>query len=74
MHKKGDSEKFIRYLCHEWAKGLSPDELKHPSYLSFKEWASLKGYSHYWKFRSSVSADYDAEMWFDQEFKQMWRR
>jgi hypothetical protein len=28
----------------------------------------------YLDFRSTAGADYDAEMWFDQELKQTWRR
>ena len=71
--KKADCEKFIRALCHQWARGLSDDELKHPSFLSFKAWLSSNGFSHYLNFRAVPSPDYVAEMWFDQELKQTGR-
>jgi hypothetical protein len=74
--KKPEAEKAIRYLCHEWGKAnnIRPDPNEHPSFSAFKRWLSEKGYSHYLNFRSRMGADYDAEMWFDQEFKQTWRR
>lgn len=74
--KKDDCEKAIRALCHDWseARGLTGAQLEHPSFSDFKSWLSERGYSRYLDFRSVMGADYDAEMWFDQEFKQMWRR
>jgi hypothetical protein len=74
--KKSDAEQAIRQLCDEWAREaqLTEADLKHPSYSTFKSWLSAKGYSHYLNFRSVAGADYDAELWFDQEFNQTWRR
>jgi hypothetical protein len=73
--KKEDCEKAIRYLCHEWAKarGIPDPPIDQPSFSDFKAWLVEKGYSYYLNFRSVMGADYDAEMWFDQEFKQTWR-
>lgn len=71
--KKAECETAIRHLCHEWARGLSEAELVHPSYSWFKSWLSDNHYSQYLDFRAVPSADYVAEMWFDQEFKQTWR-
>jgi hypothetical protein len=71
---KDEAEKAIRHLCHEWAKALSPDRREHPHFSAFKSWLGESGYSHYLTFRSRMGADYDAELWFDQEFKQTWRR
>ena len=71
---KGEAEKAIRALCHQWGEGLTAAERKHPTFDSFKSWLQAKGYSHYLKFRSTAGPEYDAEMWFDQEFKQTWRR
>lgn len=73
--KKRDAEKAIRHLCHEWAKskGIPHARVDQPSFGEFKSWLNEKGYSKYLDFRSSLSPLYDAEMWFDQEFKQMWR-
>ena len=73
---KDESEKAIRHLCGEWARdaALMPAELEHPSFSAFKSWLGQKGYSRYLDFRSVAGADYDAEFWFDQEFKQTWRR
>lgn len=72
--KKGECEKAIRGLCHEWAANLMPQQLEHPNFSVFKTWLSANGYSHYLDFRSTAGADYDAEQWFDQELKQTWRR
>jgi len=73
MKKKGECEQAIRHLCHEWGRGLSAAELEHPSFSAFKSWLSTRGYSHYLSFRTRTSPHFDAEMWFDQEFKQTWR-
>ena len=73
--KKDECEQAIRSLCHNWreARGLSGAP---PSELSFSDFISWlrQNYSQYLKFRTSTSVDYDAEMWFDQEFEQTWRR
>ena len=71
---KRESEPLIRHLCHVWFDGLPDPKPEHPSFSVFKSWLSEKGYSHYLRFRSVMGADYDAELWFDQERKQMWRR
>ncbi|RWE34990.1 hypothetical protein [Mesorhizobium sp.] len=72
---KDESEKTIRHLCHVWAQecGIALDPTVQPSFAQFKLWLNKKGYSHYLDFRSVAGADYDAEMWFDHEFKQTWR-
>ena len=74
--QKAECEKAIRYLCGEWPQdaALTPAELEHPSFSAFKTWLSRKGYARYLNFRSVMGSDYDAELWFDQEFKQTWRR
>lgn len=72
--KKSEVEPAIRSLCWQWAETLSPDEREHPSFTQFKSWLHANGYSLYLDFRSTTGSDYDAEMWFDQEFKQVWRR
>ncbi|KAB2671079.1 hypothetical protein F9K77_14070 [Ochrobactrum sp. LMG 5442] len=72
--KKDEAERAIRYLCHEWEKTQPQQALEHPSFSDFTSWLSSNGYSHYLDFRSVMGARYDAEMWFDQEFKQTWRR
>ncbi len=46
----------------------------YPSFGEFTSWLSRKGYSRYLDFMSRTGALYDAKMWFDEEFKQMWRR
>jgi hypothetical protein len=71
--KKDEAEKAIRYLCGEWAKELSPQDLEHPSFGAFRSWVEKKGYSHYFDFRSTEGPHRAAEWWFDQEFKQTWR-
>jgi hypothetical protein len=72
--KKSESEQAIRQLCHVWAQECGiPIGGEQPSWGQFKSWLQTKHYSHYLNFRSSTSADYVAEMWFDEEFKQTWR-
>jgi len=73
--KKADCERAIRHLCHEWAETTkrAAGELDHPSFSAFKSWLSSSGYGHYLNFRSTAGAEYDAELWFDQELKQSWR-
>jgi len=73
--KKSEAEKAIRHLCHEWAKarGIPNPPSDRPDFRDFKSWLSEKGYSHYLSFRSSISALYDAEAWFDDELNQIWR-
>jgi hypothetical protein len=74
--KKDECEKAVRALCHQWrdAANLSAAGLEHPSFSDFKAWLGTSGYSQYLAFRSVMGPDYDAELWFDQEFKQTWRR
>lgn len=73
---KNECETAIRQLCHEWAKGkgflILPDF--DPGFGNFKNWLVENHYSHYLNFKSVAGPDYDAEVWFDQELKQMWRR
>lgn len=71
---KGEAERAIRYLCHEWAKLLriKIDPKEQPSFREFFSWIQ-DNYSQYLKFRTTTSASYDVESWFDQEFKQTWR-
>ncbi|SMF83556.1 hypothetical protein SAMN06265365_15013 [Tistlia consotensis] len=75
MIKKDEAERVIRHLCHEWAResGIPREPVDQPSFFDFKSWLSMKGYSHYLNFRSVMGANYDAERWFDEEFKQTWR-
>jgi hypothetical protein len=72
--KKHEAEQAIRSLSTTWAATVSENAKEHPSFSDFKAWLSSQSYSHYLSFRSVMGADYDAEMWFDQELKQTWRR
>jgi hypothetical protein len=71
---KPEAEKAIRRLCTEWARELSSEDLEHPSFDAFRTWLDAKGYGHYLTFRSVAGPLYDAEMWFDDELGQSWRR
>ena len=75
--KKDECEAAIRALCSQWSreKGFVNTQSTdfHPSYFEFKNWAEDKGYGRYWDFRATGGANYHAEMWFDDEFKQNWR-
>jgi hypothetical protein len=74
--KKAEAEKVIRHLCHDWGREMKipipstyPDQA---SFSAFTAWLEEKGYSRYLDFRSRMSARYDAERWFDEEFGQTW--
>lgn len=75
--KIDEAERAIRSLCRQWIADVYGGELPagtHPSWSDFKVWLELKGYSHYLEFRSRRGANADAELWFDDEFGQSWRR
>jgi len=74
MTKKAECEQAIRKLARDWLATLPEAEREHPSWIAFKSWLGDKHYSHYLDFRSVAGADYDAEMWFDDELGQNWRR
>jgi hypothetical protein len=73
---KRDCEKAIRRLCYEWPGGRGPSgaQVEHPSFSAFKAWLKANDHWRYLDFRSATGPEYDAEMWFDKEFKQMSRR
>ena len=73
--KKAEAEKAIRYLCHKWGDevGIPREAESDPSFFAFVKWLDEKGYRHYLDFRSARSPHADAELWFDEEFKQLWR-
>jgi hypothetical protein len=73
--KIDECEQAIRHLALEWFNTLPPEEHEHPSWYAFKIWLSDKHYSRYLNFRSpKASADYIAEMWFDDALGHNWRR
>lgn len=73
--RKSECERVIRYLCGEWAKlrGITVDPMTEPSFNDFYQWIG-DNFSTYLTFRTTTSVREDVELWFDQEFKQMWRR
>ena len=74
--KKPECEKIIRRLCHDWpgSRDASGAQVEQPSFSAFKAWLKANGHSRYLDFRSVMGPEYDAEIWFDKEFKQMSRR
>jgi hypothetical protein len=72
--KKSECETAIRSLCHDWAKlrDIPSAPERQPSFVDFIGWVR-QNYPRYLDFRTTTSVNYDAEMWFDQEFKQTWR-
>lgn len=73
--KKKECEKAIRALCSQYARarGIKMDAASEPIFSDFVSWLRDAGYGQYLEFRSAMGARYDAEMWFDDEFKQNWR-
>ncbi|MGB6541392.1 MAG: hypothetical protein WBF03_11020 [Xanthobacteraceae bacterium] len=72
--KKRECETAIRRLCHEWARSAPSNQVNRPRFSDFKGWLQRMGSSQYLDFHSTMGADRDAEMWFDEELKQTWRR
>ncbi|MCO7566445.1 hypothetical protein NJF44_10675 [Pseudomonas guariconensis] len=71
--KKTDCEPAIRQLAREWARTQDQQPGWHPSFHDFKRWLESRGYGHYLEFRSNMPASDEAERWFDDELKQVWR-
>jgi hypothetical protein len=73
--KKAECERAIRALCGKWKKerGGQVDIDGHPSFSEFYSWVQ-SNYSIYLDFRCDLGVYEQVELWFDQEFKQMWRR
>jgi hypothetical protein len=73
--KKDECEGAIRHLCGEWRRQPEQrDKLDSQLYFSdFLTW-TRREYPRYLNFRSAISAEYDAELWFDEEFGQTWKR
>jgi hypothetical protein len=69
---KPECEAAIRQMFDEWGRGPAQQGAADfdLSYGKFRTWADQKGYSSYFKFRSVAGADYDAEMWFAERFRQ----
>jgi hypothetical protein len=72
--KKDTAEAAIRHLARDFRDTLPEPDREHPSFAAFTAWLEKNGHSKYLGFRSLAGAHYDAEMWFDDEFGQNWRR
>jgi hypothetical protein len=72
--KKAECEAVIRQLCDQWAglRGIFKQPEHQPNFSDFYSWME-QNYPRYLDFRTTTSARYDVEMWFDQEFRQTWR-
>lgn len=73
--KKAECKRAIRHLCHQWRRecGLSNVRPEDLSFSSFLSWVQ-QDFSSYLDFRTTTSVTYDVELWFDDGFKQSWRR
>lgn len=73
--KEAECAEAMRHLCHQWSRecGLSDVPAEDLSFPSFLSWVP-KNCSAYLDFRPTTSVSYDVDMWFDDEFKQNWRR
>jgi hypothetical protein len=73
--RKSECEPVIRHLLHKWREDCGFGDVPEAelSFSTFYWWMEQK-HSNYLTFRTTTSVRYDVEMWFDQEFKQTWRR
>lgn len=72
--RKDEAEKAIRYLIGEWRRDQPASNLNAQSFYSFRDWLNERGHGHYLTFKSRAGPLFDAELWFDQETKQTWKR
>lgn len=72
---KEESKDAIRRLCHTWRAdyGYANTPEGELSFSVFFAWLQ-QHHPGYLRFRTTTSVPGDVEMWFDQEFKQIWRR
>lgn len=73
--KQAEAEAAIRSLCYIYARemGLKMTADEDPSFDHFYSWVGAS-YSAYLNFRATIGVREQVELWFDEEFKQMWRR
>jgi hypothetical protein len=75
MMTKSEAETAIRLLCREWRRttGFAETPEVQLSFSGFLSWLR-QHHAIYLTFRTTTSVEYDAELWFDSEFKQSWAR
>ena len=75
--KKAEAEPAIRFLATRWFReahpGVADPSTALPIFEDFVRWVRDQGGGHYFEFRSVMGWREDAERWFDQELKQVWR-
>jgi len=73
--KKSEAEPAVRSLIHTWADLPENAEIQKSdlSFVAFWSWLTDNSWGHT-QFRSRTGARYDAELWFDEETGQMWKR
>ena len=73
--KKSEAKSLVKSLCHDWRKDTDLDNHKTEDLRSsdFLSWLKTH-HPDCLKFRSTMSPVIDIELWFDQEFNQIWRR
>lgn len=73
--KKSEAEAQIRSLCHDWRDeaGLAAVPPEKLQFSSFYAWLKQRS-PNCLQFRSPMSPEYFIELWFDQEFNQIWQR
>lgn len=72
--KKAEAKSLVKILCHVWRKdaGLDGTKTSDLRFSDFLIWLE-KNRPDCLSFRSTMSAANDVELWFDQEFGQIWR-
>lgn len=71
--KRSDAKPAIRSLCRAWKTEQFPTTTTNRLHFSdFADWLRAR-HPTLLKFRSVMGPLYDAEQWFDDEFRQNWR-
>jgi hypothetical protein len=72
--KKPEAKKYIHSLCYDWRTecGLQETPMHELDFADFYDWLQ-QNHPQVLKFRSTMGAKHDVEMWFDRIFHQTWR-
>ncbi len=67
---KGEAEKAIRALCHQWrrAEGYSHTAESDLNFSAFYDWVA-RNHGSKLEFKTTSDVRYNVQLWFDREFR-----
>lgn len=75
MMTRKEAEDGIRHLALKWMHetDFRAEPKNYPSFLAFKRWLDDNHHGLHLRFRSQISAEAEAEGWFESEIRNYWR-